>query len=919
MKNQFYIIASVMLLYCGMSLHAQHSTIKNEWNEADTIIQKGFGLTTTIKESTMSSASAHFSQMKSFSSMNPENALYGLIPGLTVLTNGGPSYNNAPTIQLRGVATLNSAAPLVLVDGVERPLNRLSVAEIDHVTVLKDAAAVAIYGIRGANGVILVITKRGEQGKMKVDVTYQHGITTAFRLPQMVDAPTYATALNEALANDELAPQYTSEQIQMFGDGSNPDLYPNVNWLKEMSRNAGNMNELNIGFSGGTENVRYFSDINYANDFGLLNPVPSQEGYNTSLNYYKLNLRTNLDAKLTPTTWMKVNVMGSIDDYTRPNVAPATLFQRAIGIPAAAFPVKTTSGEWGGSPIYTTWNPVAGIASTGFVRSQNRILFVDLNLKQDLGALLPGLKAEAGISYDNMAEYLDTQSRTFRYESAGILYGNNSDLNFSTTLNDMYMNSAVFGRLDYQVQSGKNNIRTFLLYSHEQAQRKTRNNLVARRNYVAGVNFARSERYFADLTASYSGSSYLSKGNKYRFYPALSAAWLISEEDFMKDNTSPVNLLKMRASFGLSGNDLMSYELDRQYIVSGTSYFFNATSVSYSSLKEGQLANTDLTAELAKKANVGIDLALTGTLNFSLDAFYENRSGILVPNNAIVSSVLGITPPLTNKGVVSNKGLEAALSYDKTIGDFKYGLSAQFSFVRNKILENNEGYQPYDYLYTTGNSIGTYYGLQADGFFSDAADIAFSNPQLFSTVAPGDIRYIDQNNDHVIDSYDIVKLSYSTLYPEIYYSFSLRGEYKGLGFDALFQGVDHVTVVRNAKDLYWPLTDNGNISEWYYNGGRWTEATKETAKLPRLTTLGNENNFRNNSLWMQNGAYLKLRYLEVYYNLPVQNTKIFHTAKVYVRGINLFSLDHVKDKDPEVMATGYPSLTSYFAGCSVTF
>ncbi|MEA4935430.1 MAG: SusC/RagA family TonB-linked outer membrane protein [Paludibacter sp.] len=919
MKNQIYIIISVMLLYYGMSLHAQISAIKNNWNESDTIINKGFGLTTTVKESTMSSATAHFSQMKNFSAMNPENSLYGLIPGLTVLTNGGPSYNNAPVIQLRGLATLNSSAPLVLVDGVERPLSRLSVAEIETVTVLKDAAAVAIYGIRGANGVILVTTKRGEQGKMKVDITYQHGITTPFRLPRMVDAPTYATALNEALTNDGLASQYTKEEIQMFSDGSNPDIYPNVNWLSETTRNTGSMNELNIGFSGGSESVRYFSDINYANDFGLLNPVPSLEGYNTSLNYYKLNVRTNLDAKLTPTTWMKVNVMGSIDDYTRPNVAPATLFQRAIGIPAAAFPVKTTSGEWGGNPIYTTWNPVAGIASTGFVRSQNRILFVDLNLKQDLNAVFPGLKAEAGISYDNMAEYLDTQSRTFRYESAGVLYGNNSDLNFSTTLNDMYMNSALFGRLDHQMHLEENVIRTFLLYSHEQAQHKTRNNLVARRNYVAGVNFTRSERYFVDLIASYSGSSYLPKGDKFRFYPAISTAWLISGEDFMKSKTSSVDLLKLRASFGLSGNDLMSYELDRQYIVSGTSYFFNATSVSYSSLKEGQLANTDLTAELAKKANVGIDLTLSGTLNFSLDAFYEKRSGILVPNNAVISSVLGIMPALTNMGVVSNKGFEGVLSYDKTIGDLKYGMSAQFSFVRNKILENNEGYKPYDYLYKTGNPIGTYYGLEADGFFDDMTDIAASYPQLFSTVAPGDIKYLDQNDDYIIDGYDVVKLGYSTLYPEIYYSFSLRAEYKGLGFDALFQGVDHVTVIRNAKDLYWPLTNNGNISDWYYNGGRWTETTKETAVLPRLTTLGNENNFRNNSVWMENGAYLKLRYLDLYYNLPKQNLKIFHAAKIYVRAVNLFALDHVKDKDPEVMSTGYPSLSAYYIGCSVSF
>jgi len=917
MKDQVFILCTALLFYSGSILQAGTNTPTD--TAKDSVIRKGFNVQAIWKESTISSASASFDKMEKFSALNPENALYGLIPGLTVLTNGGMAYSNNPTIQLRGLATLNNANPLVLVDGVERPLSRLSVAEIENVTVLKDAAAVALYGIRGANGVILVTTKRGEQGSMKVDVQYQHGITTPFRLSQMVDAPTYAMALNEALENDGLTPQYTNDEIQWFRNSSDPDLYPNVNWLQEATRKTGSTNELNIGFSGGSDNVRYFSNINYANDFGLINPVPSEEGYTTSLNYYKLNLRTNLDVKLTQTTAMKVNVMGSIDDYTRPNVAPGAIFQRAIRIPAAAFPIKTTNGYWGGNQIYTTQNPVAGIASTGFVRSQNRILFLNLELKQDLRALLPGLTAETGISYDNMAEYLDTQSRTFQYESAGVLYGNNSDLNFSTTLNNMYMNTALFGKLDYSTRFGNNKVDAFLLYSQEQVQRRTRNNLVARRNYVAGVNYGWSERYFVDFVSSYSGSSYLPKGDKYRFYPAVSAAWLISGEDFMQHNRAVINLLKLRASFGFSGNDLMNYELDRQYFIAGSNYFFNATSVSFSSLKEGQLATTGLTAELAKKSNLGVDLTLANGFSISLDAFYENRSGILVPGNAVVSSVLGITPPVTNKGIVSNKGFEAALSYDKSMGNFQYGLSAQFSFARNKIIERNEGYQPYHYLYTTGNAIGAYYGLQAQGFFSDVDDIASSFPQVFSNVAPGDIKYADKNGDQVIDSYDIVKLGYSTLYPEIYYSFSLRAEYKGIGFDALFQGVDHVSVARTAPDLYQPLTGNGNISEWYYYGGRWTEATKGTAKLPRLTTLSNDNNFRNNSLWLENGAYLKLRYLEVYYKLPVHTGKVFHAVRFFARGVNLFSFDYIQDKDPEVMSVGYPSLSAYYAGCSVSF
>lgn len=870
------------------------------------------------RSATMASGKATAKDIEKFSVLNPENALYGLIPGLTVLTNGGMIYDNRPTIQLRGVGTLNSAQPLVLIDGIERPLDRLAVAEIESVVVLKDAAAVAKYGIRGANGVILVNTKQGENGKMQIDVQYQHGITRPFRLPKMVDAPTYALAVNEALINDGLPARYSGSEIAMLSDGTNPDLYPNVNWLKEATRESGNTNDLNISFSGGSDNVRYFTNVNYANDFGFIKPIPSDEGYNTGLNYYKLNLRTNLDIKVTQTTRMKVNLMGSIDDYSRPNIGPGTLFQRSIAIPAAAFPVKTTNDIWGGNQIYTNQNPVASVAATGFVRGQNRILFANMNLEQNLEAFVPGLTAEAGLAYDNMADYLDIQSRTFQYESGGALFGNNSDLSFSTSLADMYMNSNVYGKFNYQQQTDMHTINAYLQYHHEQAQRRTRNNFVARQSFIGGFNYGYADKYFADLTASYSGSSYLSTGNKYRFYPAVSAAWIISDEQFL-ENVSGLDLLKMRASYGLSGNDLMSYELDRQYYVNGSNYFFNASNSSYSSLREGQLGTVGLEPEKAAKSNLGFDLMLSKGFNVTIDAFYEKRSNILVPGTAVISSVLGVEPSRINAGIVENKGFEIALEYAQNKGDFKYNATAYLAFARNKILERNEGYKPYPYLYTTGNAIGTYYGLEANGFFRDQDDIQNSVPQVFSAIKPGDIKYVNQNDDNVIDEYDIVPLGYSTRSPELYFSLKLNAEYKGLGVDALLQGVENFSITRTTAHLYWPLVNNGNISEWYYHGGRWTEDTKDSAVLPRLTTQNNDNNFRNNSIWLANGAYLKLRYLDIYYHLPVSASASFKGVKIFARGMNLFSIDHIKDKDPEVMNALYPSMSSYHFGCTVSF
>lgn len=871
--------------------------------------------------STKSIGTVSSEEMEKFSALNPENALFGLIPGLTVLSNGGPVFSNSPTIKLRGVSTLNFSDPLVLIDGVQRPLSRLVISEIESVSVLKDAAALAPYGVRGANGVILIKTKSGEFGKMKVDVKYQHGIITPFRLPVMVDAPTYAAAWNEAITNDGLASTakiYTPNEIELFRNGTNPDLYPNVNWMNEVSRDAGNSNQLDISFNGGSDKVRYFTNVNYTNDFGLINPFPSEEGYNTALNYYKLNLRTNLDVRLTETTRMRLNVMGSIDDYARPNIGISTIYQRAVSIPASAFPIKTTSKQWGGSLIYKAQNPVANIASSGYVRSQNRILFADLTLEQNLNAVLPGLMAEGGMSYDNMAEYLDTKAKTFQYETGGVIYGSNSELTFTTTLNDMYMNSTLWGKLKHEASFENSKLSSYLMYTQEDAQRKTRNNHVARQSFVGGVNFASSSRYFFDLAASYSGSSYLSANRKFGFYPAVSGAWLISAEDFMNEITD-IDMLKLRASFGYAGNDAMSYELDRQYYMSGPSYYFTNTNATAVSLKEGKLPTTNLRAELAQITNLGIDLLALNGLNISVDGFYEKRSGILVSNSAVTSGVLGVVAADVNAGIVENKGIEVLLDYSGKLGDLSYGFNTQFSYAKNKIIERNEGFKPYNYLYTTGNSVGAYYGLQAMGFFKDQADIDNSPAQLFSAVKPGDIKYVDQNNDNKIDADDVVKLGYPVNIPEIYYSFKLNFEWKGIGLDMLFQGISNVQINRNIKDIHWPMYSNGNISEWYYNGGRWTPETAATATLPRLTTLENANNFRANSIWMNDGSYLKLRYADLYYQLPLMESSKLKEVKFFVRGTNLFSVDKIKNIDPEVTSVGYPTLTSYFAGCTVTF
>ena len=418
---------------------------------------------------------------------------------------------------------------------------------------------------------------------------------------------------------------------------------------------------------------------------------------------------------------------------------------------------------------------------------------------------------------------------------------------------------------------------------------------------------------------TYSGSSVLGSSDKYAFFPAVSAGWVISSEDFMKEVTA-IDYLKARASWGITGSDRFAYDYDKYYFKTGiSSYFFGDNNNSVSGNGEFRLPNLKLKPETAYKFNFGIDMEVFKRLSLSADAFYEKRTNILVNSSAIYSSVLGVSTPILNDGEVKNYGFEAGLSWRDRIGDFTYMLAGNFTFARNEIVNMDEGYKPYDYLKNTGNRIGQYYGLEAIGFFQDEADIAGSPAQSFSNVVPGDVKYKDQNGDKVIDDYDKVAIGYSTVLPEIMYGFSIGLGYKNVSLKADFQGVANYTLVRNMSSMYRPLVGNKNVSQHYLEN-RWTPENTN-ARYPRLTTKQNDNNFRESSIWAENGNFLKLRNVELAYTLPKSwvNKIRLSNINLFARGMNLFSFDHVKDMDPEQMYATYPSFRSYNIGLTLDF
>lgn len=890
------------------------SKVEIELDESDEIVNMGNAQVTELRK-TQAVTTINADEISKDASVTVSDALLGITP----LAIRGQKYST-----------------LIIVDGFPRPWEYLAKEEIETISVLKDAAATALWGATGANGVIVVTTKRGSYNSKKITVDYKQGIGLPINLPRMANASEYAKAVNEALHYDGLPARYSTVDFEAFASRTGDrDLYPNVDWMKEGLGDYSKNHQLNMTFSGGGERIRYFSVINYKNDFGILDPKYTEyDGrFSTQEKNYSLNIRTNLDINATKTTLVKLTMLGMLRENKGPSSSDAAIYGNLVGIPSAAFPIFTQNGFWGSDNIYKT-NPLANIASVGYSKNNMRMLQSDMRIIQDLSMVVKGLSAEAAVSYDNNATYAESQKKSYSYEvntpvvdpvsgavtkNSSVL-GNESALIYSSSLSDQYIRSGAEAKILYNRSLRGNTLNASAMYKQESLIPSGRNNTRKRQYLLGTVGYNFKDRYMVDMVINHYGTSVLSDGDKFRTYPAISAGWLISNESFFTSKT--FDLLKLRASWGQSGLDNLDYELDRQFWIGGSGYTFKDGNVYYSGTKEGPLAMERLNPETGDKYNLGLDLKLFKKLSFTSDAFYERRSDILVSSGSNISSAIGIPLPFICAGVNDYKGYELSMTWNENTRPLKYYAQGNFSFVKSNVIENYEGYKPYDYLSRKGKQVGQFFGLEAIGYFNDQNDINNSPAQKFSDVRPGDIKYKDQNNDHVIDQYDEVAKGYSTTIPEIYFGLKLGFEYKGFGVDVLFQGVSNISRVLNTASVYWPLRNNTNVSEWYLNDNtRWTETTKETANLPRLSTLENANNFRNSTQWLVDGSYITLRNLNVYYNFPQSLTKKIKldNCQIYARANDLFSLDHVKYLNPENLSVGYPDLTALFLGLKINF
>ena len=853
------------------------------------------------------------------------NALYGQLSGLWVKNSSSTYDSNQSKLKL--AFRLHGHSPLVLVDGLPRELDDIAGLEIDQITVLKDAAAAALYGVKGGNGVVMITTKRGKDSPLRVSAQYTYGLQKMFRAPEFADAYTYGFMMNEARSLDGLPAKYSDAELLALYSGQYPYAYPNVDWWNEIYRDHGDNHRAQFTFQGGNKNFRYFAAVDYLKEDFLYKKATADDRYNANHYDNRLGIRANVDVNITESTAMKINVKARLAEFNQ-GYYSGRIESTLYSLPSAAFPVKQADGVYGGSSIYGAVNPVAVMQESGQRQFSQTKVLADMLLRQDLGTLLPGLSADVNVGFDYNGLLYERASKDYQYSelvstlatqgdqsyimSQQMYYGVSSKtVDFDHYFKNLQMKFEIQGRVNYARDFDKNHLEGHLAYRQRSWIISGQNNSSKTQEFLGTVSYNWDQRYFADLVVNYSGSAYMPKGKRFHWYPALSVGAVILTGD---------PYLKAYASAGRSGSDEdLEHELWRENYVSGSSYYFGGSGgTSYSGRKEGDMPAVTLAPELSSKLTLGADAKFFGgRLGVNADAFLEKRSNILIsPSN--ISGVIGVGVNDQSLGEQSYKGFDLALSWDETRGDFSYGAYANGNWLFSKVINDGQAYQMYDYLYRKGNPVGQKYGLEVIGIFQSQLEINNSPQQTFGEVRPGDLKYRDQNGDGVVDSQDVVKMFGSSL-PRLQFGFGLHASWKGFKVYADFQGVTGLTISLLDSPLYQPLVSNGTISKTFLDREiTWAPGRESVATMPRLTTQENNNNYRNNSLWYRDGSFIKLRNLGISYTIPKDVMKLCD-ATVSITGTNLFSLDNIGFADPEQLGAYYPSTRVYWVGVKFNF
>ena len=895
------------------------------------------------------------------------NMLAGSVSGISTVQYSGQPGAEDPEIFVRGIASLDGARsqPLILVDGVERSFFRMDPNEIENITVLKDASATAVFGVRGANGVILVTTRRGKEGRTEISLSSSVGISEAMRVPEMMGSYDHAKYFNEMQLSDNpnLGPndlRFSPYVLEMFRTNADPIMFPNTNWEDLMFKKASLQTQHNLNISGGTKDVKFFISLGYLYQDGLLKRF--YESYNPNYKNNRYNYRANLDINVTKSTTLKLGLGGRLETKKDPKFGEQNnLWMEILRVQPFSSPGFVDGNLVQIKNRYipmTMRNLFSMYYGKGYTETSQNTMNLDMDLTQKLDFITKGLSFNIKGAYNT--SYTGSKSWNGSMESYTPVYKSSltdpglaiDDPNFDHTI--VYQLEGTASALsasedwstktrDWYVEASLRYDRTFrdhkvggLLLYNMTKQYYPKANTDIPKGYlglVGRVTYAYKDRYLVDFNAGYNGSENFAPGKRYGFFPAASLGWVISEEKFMKQ-VDFISFLKLRASYGLVGNDILNeykrflYLPDSYSASSGGYYWGVNTPQAYPGASELILGNPDVTWEKAAKQNYGLDMNLLDQrLSFSLDVFFEKRKDILIQQNTVPGFVAADLPAV-NLGKVNNKGYEISLGWNDKIGSkFRYWLKGNVSFSRNEIVYKDEIPQNEPYMYETGRSIGLNYGYVFDRFFEakdfneDGSTIT-GIPVQSGTFKPGDILFKDLNNDGVIDGDDKTYFGYGEN-PEYIFGLNAGFEYKGFDFSMNWTGATNVSR-RLEEDFTRPFnTGDAPLMKWMVEE-RWTEEKGQSAQFPRFTQTNRMHNSQMSDFWVRDASYLRLKNLEIGYTLNTDVLKKVGIQKlrVFANGYNLLTFDHLGFIDPESKISNknkYPNTRIYNFGVNVNF
>lgn len=923
------------------------------------------------------------------------NALSGAVTGLSSIQPSGQPGAENPSIYIRGTGSLSDelSKPLILVDGVERSFFQMDSHEIESITVLKDAASTAVFGVRGANGVVLVTTRRGVSGKPVISLNSSFGLTQALRNLKGMDSYTYATLYNEAQLSDN--PSLTESQlgfspfvIDMFRTNEDPIMFPNVDWNDYLFKNLAWQTQHNLTLSGGGERFRYFVSLGYLLQDGMLKQLG--ESYDPNYQYKRFNYRSNVDIDITKSTLLKVNIGGHVGAKREPRTDE--LWRKVLWSTPFSSPGivdgKLISNIYSNRYISIGERscPLDYYYNYGYNVDTDNVLNLDLALEQKLDFITPGLSMNIKGAYNTNynvkasrtpsgADSMCTPIYLGSIETPGMDFW---DPRFDRTI--VYQTDGVSGlheqmsygeevgrgrnwygefSLNYSRSFGDHEVSALFLYNQSKKyypETKIDGKVfymdipTAYVGYVGRMTYAYKKRYMVDLNAGYNGSENFAPDKRFGFFPAVSAGWILSEEKFMKKQ-KVIDFLKLRASYGIVGNDKM--ENARFLYMAGAWSGYNTVAKGQGSwqfgkdggtgllpdAKENTMGNPDVTWEKVAKQNYGIDLKMFDSrLSLTADVFFEKRKDILSTRNTL-PAITDINLPKINLGKVNNHGYELSLGWNDRAGKVDYWLKANVSYAKNKIIYMDEVVPNEPYMAETGRSTGLTYGyifdrfLQKDDFDADGNLKKDENgrqilPQMaLGTPRPGDALFKDLNGDGVINGDDKTRFGYAER-PD--YVFGFLGGLKWKNFEFSMQWTAAMNASRILDGEYRNAfgSTNSRMLLKFLADGRWTEENPNS-RFPRLTFMNKSHYLQTSDLWLMNGSYLRLKTAEISYTLPQKDflKKVgIESVRFYCNGYNLLTLFsdlNDIDIDPEGVTDGgnnnYPNIRIYNFGVNISF